>query len=259
MWTERPFISLDFKSTGAETVIDRAVSVALAFFHPAIGEPIVRDWVIDPGIAIPPESTQIHGMDTAYVRTHGERPRKVFKELHELLVLHWHRDMPLVAFDAPFVLTLADYEIDRHLPGTGLVVPGPVIDPLTIDRHLFPDRPESRTLAALCELYRVPVKRSHHARADALNAGALARAQIPIHPELARRALSWLHTQQKVWHREYCERAADVLEQRVTVPPGDSTSMMLKAQRWRDRASAWPRQARIGSPNPVERTPSTSS
>ena len=94
------------------------------------------------------------------------------------------RGLPIVAYNAAYDLTLLEREAARYgiapLPG-----PGPVIDPLVIDKAVDRYRRGKRTLTAAAEHYGVALPNAHDAGADAVAAGRVAQAIARAYPELA--------------------------------------------------------------------------
>ena len=86
------------------------------------------------------------------------------------------------------------------LPG-----PGPVIDPLVIDKAVDRYRRGKRTLTATAEHYGVALPNAHDAGADAVAAGRVAQAIARAFPELAAIAVADLHARQVDWCREQAE------------------------------------------------------
>ena len=114
------------------------------------------------------------------------------------------RGLPIVAYNAAYDLTLLEREALRYgltpLPG-----PGPVIDPLVIDKAIDRFRRGKRTLTATAEHYRVALPNAHDAGADAVAAGRVAQAIVRAFPELAAIAVGDLHARQVDWCREQAE------------------------------------------------------
>lgn len=251
MWTDGAFLSLALHSTASASSHDpedaRVVAVALGFFHPAIGEPIVRDWLIDPGIAISAEATHDHGIDTAYVRTHGLKPRPALTDVYEMLTQQWGPERPLVVFDAPRVLTTLDRDFDRHHPGRTLEIRGPVIDTRCIALHTWrgPEQPPAH-FNEVCAAQSVLPPKTRHVRDEARTAGELARAQAHAFPgSIGNLDPVQLTLHQRRWHHDFFTRVAEAMEQRVTTSPGATGLKMVNADALRSRATAWPMRARL--------------
>lgn len=65
-------IVFDTETSGIDTDNDRIIT---CFMRARDGDKIVfeRNWVIDPGVEIPDEASQVHGMDTNWIREHGRK------------------------------------------------------------------------------------------------------------------------------------------------------------------------------------------
>jgi DNA polymerase-3 subunit epsilon len=64
---ERPLAFFDIESTGISPRADRIIELAVVRIHPD-GNRDSRRWLVNPGIAIPPETTRIHGFTDADVK-----------------------------------------------------------------------------------------------------------------------------------------------------------------------------------------------
>lgn len=58
----RPLVFLDLESTGTSPQRDRIVELALVIFRPGADEPEIRTRRLDPGVPIPGEATDVHGI-----------------------------------------------------------------------------------------------------------------------------------------------------------------------------------------------------
>src|SRR5690606_41295707 len=100
--------------------------------------------------------------------------------------------VPVVADTACCATRLLEHELTRWgLPTlTDRLgrAPGPVLDPLVVDRALDRERPGKRTLADLCRHYRVPTPRAlHTAEVDVLATLDLLDRLLEAFPELGQR------------------------------------------------------------------------
>ena len=78
---------------------------------------MVRNWLVDPGIEIPGKAAEIHGITTEIAQAEGMSPAPVIAEICEELIRAADGQVPIVAFNACFDLTLLDRECRRN--GTG--------------------------------------------------------------------------------------------------------------------------------------------
>jgi DNA polymerase III subunit epsilon len=201
-WHRELLIGFDCETTGTDP--SRARIVTAAITEVADGEPIRRrSWLIDPGVPIPDDAAGIHGVTTEAARTAGRPPREAVAEIAAVLTGHWADGVPVVAYNAPFDLTLLAAELARHgLPPLPAAA-GPVIDPLIVDRALDPDRRGKRTLEAVCAEYGVVLGRAHEAFADALAAVRVAHALAERYPRIARTTPWELHHAQTAWYARW--------------------------------------------------------
>lgn len=208
-WHRELLIGFDLETTGTDPREARIVTGALVEVKD--GEPMGRrEWLADPGIPIPQEAVDVHGITNERAAAEGRPADRVADELARALVGYWQTGVPVVAYNAAFDLTLLAAELHRHgLPslhdrlGTD---PAPVVDPYTIDRTIDKYRKGKRNLEAVCAEYGVTLATAHNASADALAAAHLACAIAGRHPKVAALGPAELHRRQIEW---YAEWAAD--------------------------------------------------
>lgn len=202
-WPQGRMVAFDTETTGTDVESDRIVSAALV----AVGDnepPQSNSWLLDPGIDIPAQATEIHGISTARARTDGASATEAIEAIAAAVAEHLIAGMPLVVFNARYDLTLLDREARRHglaplctrLPDQNVA---PVIDPLVIDKKIDRFRRGPRRLAALAAHYRVRHDSAHNAEADALTAARLAWRIGASHDEVGAADLLKLHDAQTDW------------------------------------------------------------
>jgi DNA polymerase-3 subunit epsilon len=69
MWADLPMVSFDLETTGVDVEADRIVTASIV--RVTAGERSVAEWLVDPGIEIPQEATDVHGITTAQARADG--------------------------------------------------------------------------------------------------------------------------------------------------------------------------------------------
>lgn len=65
-------VTFDCETSGTDTESDRIIT---CFMRAKDSDKVVfeQNWVIDPGVEVPKEASDVHGMDTAWVREHGRK------------------------------------------------------------------------------------------------------------------------------------------------------------------------------------------
>lgn len=175
MWHKERLLSLDFETTSAEPEDARIVCAALAELGGG-EETVAESWIVNPGVEIPDEAIEVHGITNEMARS-GEDPRDVVRYIESRLYPWNEERRPLVIFQARFDLTILDREL-RRLFGHGLFELGPVVvDPIVIERHLDRYRPKrvaSHSLEDCCRVWNVVLDGAHDATFDAIAAARLA-------------------------------------------------------------------------------------
>lgn len=127
-WCDGPLVALDLETTGRDPCRDRMVSAAVVTISRGMPRETTT-WLADPGVDIPAEATEIHGITSERARREGRPADEVVIEVSALLAEVWVAGIPLCAFNAAFDLTVLDAELQRYR-GRRLLLGGPVIDPL---------------------------------------------------------------------------------------------------------------------------------
>lgn len=205
-WARGPFLGFDTETTGVDPRNDRIVTAALVM-RDAHGVR-QRTWLIDPGVEIPEGASAIHGITTDHARAEGVAPRDALEEIAAELVRAISAGVPVVAYNACFDIVLLDHELARwQLPTLAERLghaPGPVLDPLVIDRALDRYRPGKRKLVDLCRHYRVEaLENLHTAEVDVLATLEVLDCLLRAFPELGARTLEDLHEWQRACHRAW--------------------------------------------------------
>lgn len=215
-WHEELLVGFDLETTGTDPREARIVTAAVTEVKD--GEPVRhRAWLANPGVVIPDETTAIHGISTARAAAEGRAAPEVVAEIADALRGYWAAGVPVVVYNAPFDLTLLDEELRRYalpplaVPGAR---PGPVLDPLVMDRALDKYRRGKRTLEAACGVYGVVLDGAHEAGADALAAVRVARALAARYPEVGDADLWDLYDDQRGWYADWAEDFASWLRRK---------------------------------------------
>lgn len=205
----------DTETTGIDTAEARIVSATVALLGPE-GEVLERyDWLLDPGIEIPEAAMRVHGITTEIARATGIAAPVGVQQIVAQLAEMIERGFPIVAYNAPYDLTLLTAEARRH----GVAMPAhlaPVIDPLIIDKQFDRYRKGKRTLEAVSAHHGVELGNAHDAGDDAIASGrvlqVLARKYADVIPEdldeLHRSQVAWA-AQQAASFQDYMRRVRD--------------------------------------------------
>lgn len=211
-WHRNYLVCFDLETTGPDPTGARIVTADTLWLNPVTGAIAGhKSYLADPGIDIPAEATEVHGITTEYARAHGQPAAEVALLVLDDLEAAWSRGLPVVAFNATYDLTVTDRELRRH-HGRELKITGPVLDPLVIDRGVDRYRKGSRKLGDMCSFYGVALTNAHNSAADAEAAGRLLVAQARRHAvKVGRRDLRSLWGVQCAWHREWAAHYEDYL------------------------------------------------
>ncbi|MCG2798839.1 MAG: DNA polymerase III subunit epsilon [Cellulomonas sp.] len=207
-WRHGPMLGFDTETTGVDVEADRIVTAALV--HRDGAGTRVRTWLIDPGVEIPPAATAIHGISTQQAREQGLEPADALEQIAAELAGALAAGVPVVAYNAAYDLCLLDVELRRHglatLPDRLGREPGPVIDPLVLDRAEDRFRRGKRRLGDLCAFYGVIEAGSlHSADVDVVATLDVLGAILDRYPHLSAMGLDELHARQVAAHREWAE------------------------------------------------------
>lgn len=168
-WTDVPWMGFDTETTGINPGSDRIVTAALVLRlggAAPTGEDRTHTWLANPGVPIPEAASAVHGISTEYAREHGRPISDVIDEVAATLVAHWQRGFPVVAFNAPYDITILDAELERHGVATleERLADSPmlVVDPLVLDRHFDRFRKGKKTLTTMAPAYGVEADEDAH-------------------------------------------------------------------------------------------------
>ncbi len=223
--TQNPtLIGLDLETTGYEPETARIVSACVGLYTEKSWLPTM--WLLRQNEPIPDDAIAIHGISTEYANLHGEDPVAALVQIRDALYQHWSTERPVVAFNAPYDLTVLDRCLGRANLGH-LEIRGPVIDPKVIDKHTDKYRKGKRRLGDLCTHYGIALtdEDAHTADGDARAtcslAWILATQQLPPGQEVwSTDDLNQLHQLQTQWHRDQVEDFANY-RRRVGNPLSD--------------------------------------
>ncbi len=240
-WADGALAAFDVESTGVDTDNDRVVTATVISIEPG-SRPVVRSWLADPGVEIPAQATEVHGISTEHARENGRDASTVVAEIAEVLAEVWTETTPLCAFNASFDLSLLSAELRRHHQRP-LDITGPVVDPMCIDKQVDRFRKGKRTLGALCEHHRVRLDDAHSSAGDSLACARLAWRLAKDYPEqIGTVDPGELHEQQRGWYRTQQLGFADYLDRLATGKDDQHEVEQLRrrAADVRSAADDWP-------------------
>lgn len=195
-WTNLPRACFDVETTGRDPQTARIVTASVVLVDAQGTVTREWEWLANPGVEIPEEAAAIHGVDNRTAQEHGLLAGQVVRELSNVLTDLWQQNIPVLAFNAAYDLTVLARESERH--GVPAREPFPVLDPFVLNKQVHRFRKGKRTLGALCEEYGVVLDNAHTSAADALATERLATLMAAKFPELQRPAVE-LHEDQIEW------------------------------------------------------------
>lgn len=166
-WVECPIAFIDVETTGRDPVNDRIVEMGIVLGQG--GEVVAtHNWLFNPGRAIPPEISAIHGItdaDVADKPTFADMAAEILQRLEGAIPAAYN-----AVFDRSFVLA----ELERA--GVRTASPPPAVrrevdwmDPLTFARELYKAE-ESRALGDMAQRLGIELVQAHRATDDAVAA-----------------------------------------------------------------------------------------
>lgn len=181
-WADRLMTPFDTEATGVDVETDRIVTATVLLVRG--GDVAGQQWMTDPGVDIPAEATEIHGITTEQARTHGRPPAEVIAAVGDAIRAAWDDGGIVVGHNLAYDFTLLDRETRRHL-GRPFTVRGPVADTFVLDKHFDRYRKGKRNLTATAAHYAVALNGAHDAFEDALGSARILWRMCRLYPELA--------------------------------------------------------------------------
>lgn len=202
-WSSNSRAAFDLETTGRNSRSARIVTASIVVLASDGAVEEEHEWLADPGVEIPAEAAEVHGVTTERARAEGRPAAEVVSEVATVLQRLFDAGVPVVAFNAAYDFTVMAAECARH--GLPQLSRFPVLDPYIINKQVERYRKGKRTLGALCEQYGVILDEAHTSAADALAAAQLLDAMAVKFPEINKPAAA-LHRSQVDWS---LEQAAD--------------------------------------------------
>jgi DNA polymerase III subunit epsilon len=147
-------VAFDLETTGIDCFNDVPVSYT-------IGE---QSALVNPGRTIPETASNVHHITDDMVEDAMDLCNSIFV-IRDTLEEHWASGKAVIGMNVSYDLTMVNYVLKQF--GSFLVVCGPVVDVLVIDRTFDKYRKGPRTLSALCTHYGVTLEDAHTSTADA--------------------------------------------------------------------------------------------
>jgi DNA polymerase-3 subunit epsilon len=222
----------DTETTGPNPLEDRIVTAAF-IVRGGGREDRVFSWLINPGIPIPAEASEVHGITDAQVQADGQDPKTALDEIAANLVRAIEWGMPVIAFNQSFDWTILHHDLVRNgLPTVEERVglrPLPLIDPIVIDKQCdkYVKGSGQRKLKPTCERYGVELTDWHTAEADALAALLIAEAQFARFPQLNDMGPAQLFAAQKAWRAEQQAGLQEWFRTRATPEQGGDPNKVI--------------------------------
>lgn len=207
-WANSPWLGFDTETTGVWVKRDRIATASLIWRES--GEDRVCNWIINPGVPMPPSATTVNGLTDEYLQEHGAKPAVALEEIASELAGAMSAGVPAVGFNVSFDFQILEAELARNGLQTVQSRLGgrlsPIIDPLVLDRALDRYRPGKRRLAAVCAAYGLSERRDfHQAEADVRATLDLLEAIISRYENLYGMTLDELMQYQRDSHRSWAE------------------------------------------------------
>jgi len=203
-WVDGPYAAFDLETTSADPFTARIVTATIVEVGGA-GVLAERHWLVNPGVEIPAEAAAIHGISTERARAEGMDAGQASFEIACLLRERWAAGVPVVIYNANYDLTVHACEIRRWHGDEYVQAPGPILDPLVIDRALDRWRSGKRRLADVCQAYGVRQDGEHSSGGDALAAARLAWRMARDYSAVGHRTLQELQAWQAESHLSWAE------------------------------------------------------
>ncbi|MFI0268612.1 exonuclease domain-containing protein [Streptomyces luteogriseus] len=222
----------DTETTGPNPLEDRVVTAAF-IVRGGGREDRLFSWLINPGIPIPAEASEVHGITDEMVQADGQDPKTALDEIATNLVRAIEWGMPVIAFNQSFDWSILHHDLVRNgLPTVEERVglrPLTLIDPIVIDKQCdkYVKGSGQRKLKPTAERYGVELTDWHTAEADALAALLIAEAQFERFPQLNDMGPVQLFAAQKAWRAEQQAGLQEWFRTRATPEQGGDPNKVI--------------------------------
>ncbi|MFF1881095.1 3'-5' exonuclease [Pseudarthrobacter sp. NPDC058196] len=231
-WHTLPRAAFDLETTGRNSRAARIVTASITVVDHEGGVIKEHEWLADPGVEIPTEASDVHGITTEQARRDGRPAHEVTREVAAVLQELFDSEIPVIAFNASYDFTVLAAESARY--GVPQLHRFPVLDPYIMNKQVDRYRKGKRTLTALCEEYGVNLDNAHTSAADALAtlrvldamAGKFPKLQMPA-GNLHQLQIEWATTQAADFqsYLRKTKHAAVIEGDWPVLPPQDATAV----------------------------------
>ena len=204
-------LAFDLETTGVDPFSDLPVSYALVLQGPGPGGGgpgvSVDSGLIDPGVPIPPASSEVHHITDAMV-VGAPGLRESAEAIASKLVEAWTDGTAIVGMNVSYDLTMLEAVLARlDLPTLQQRCPslGPVYDVLVLDRTFDRFRKGKRKLTDLCRVYGVDLDddAAHDAAVDCIATLAVLDQMVERYPEVAALQGDQVSLRMGEWYRAW--------------------------------------------------------
>lgn len=164
-----PLLGFDIESTGIDPFEDRVVTFSMVYSHAEGAEPVILEWLLDPGVEIAEGAAAVHGVSTEHAQEFGKPAADAMPYIARRMEKIVDLEIPFVIYNAPFDTTMIYNEFERHnvpLKYSREEMFAKVIDPLVIDKACDKYRKGSRKLTDTAKLYGYDLTNAHNSTAD---------------------------------------------------------------------------------------------
>lgn len=164
-----PLLGFDIESTGIDPFEDRVVTFSMVYSHAEGAEPVILEWLLDPGVEIAEGAAAVHGVSTEHAQEFGKPAADAMPDIARRMEKIVDLGIPFVIYNAPFDTTMIYNEFERHnvpLKYSREEMFAKVIDPLVIDKACDKYRKGSRKLTDTAKLYGYDLTNAHNSTAD---------------------------------------------------------------------------------------------
>lgn len=186
-WLNNPVAAFDLETTGLDTETDRIVTATFAVLAPT-GEimfnrenrPMIKQWLVNPGVDIPVEASRIHGVTTGQAQQEGTPAPVAVNEIRNMINWGLSSGIPVAGYNVRYDFSLLTHEIARYgiEPIANLF---PILDafPLYVKEHKYE---RGKKLVNAAEKYGVRLDNAHSSTDDAIAAVHVLQAMGRAHP-----------------------------------------------------------------------------